>query len=274
MITIEFGSLDTGLEYFDLINEQNSARVFLQGAHIASFKKNDRDIIWMSKKVDYKVGTALRGGVPICWPWFGAHPEGFGAHGFARLALWQLKEQIVTDTTATLILELPKSQFDTAKFAFNANVELKVTLGEQLSVDLITTNCDNKTFEFTEALHSYFNINQIESVRTNGLEGLVYTEFGVDYPQQANNLIDKETDRVYQNVPSTLSISSDNGLIRLQSSGKSAVLWNPWLEKAKALSNFDDEDYRSMVCLENANIGINKVILAPQEQHTLSMIIE
>jgi glucose-6-phosphate 1-epimerase len=286
-LTLPEAKAEKGLEYFDLITPNSRARVFLQGGHITEFTSDGNAVIWVSDAVDYTPGTAIRGGVPICWPWFGAAPSALvdrlteqpaqvlGAHGLVRTALWQFKEQVIDETGVSLTLELPKSVLDAAstQWPYQCALELTLHLSDTLTITLTTTNLDDTPFEFTQALHSYFAVGDIDCVKTHGLEGCPFLEFGESFSNQNTNVIDKEVDRIYQDTPNLLSLETKNTVIDIVSNSHSAILWNPWIEKSKGLSSFNDNDYMKMVCLESANVGKDKVFLHPNERHSLHVTL-
>lgn len=275
-------------------NRAAVATLFLQGAQLASYTpKGQEELIWCSESCDYRNGQPLRGGIPICWPWFGDFERNPSAvrdmvstdnpppHGFARLLPWQLSDIQLVDTQKTdVTFTLKTSESEKYATAFDCNLKLVVSVGVALTVKLTVENSSNKTINFASALHSYFAIGDIENVSINGFEDLEYIDCvnnGSKETQYGTVIIDRETDRIYQGSNKEINIIDRDRkrVIRMTSAGSnSTVLWNPWIEKSKRLSNFDDEDYRNMLCIETGNIGNDAIRLMPGASHSLSLKVE
>ncbi|GLP96561.1 D-hexose-6-phosphate mutarotase [Paraferrimonas sedimenticola] len=264
-----------GLEYLLIDTPLCRAEVYLQGAQLASFTpKGAAPILWMSDSEHKKPGFGLRGGVPICWPWFGMHEQAdHPQHGFARKLIWQLVDQQQrADGSVLLTLELPQSAMPSQFWPYQCKLEAQIELGRTAEVQLTTTNLDQLAFSITQALHSYFAINDIHNTRVHGLQGCHYLEFGEQkVDQQAFVEFDAETDRVYQGVPLQQKIECPNGtLVVERSNSRSCVLWNPWIAKAQRLDRFNDDGYLDMLCLEASNALDDAITIEPGQSHTLA----
>jgi glucose-6-phosphate 1-epimerase len=274
-------------------NQAAVATIFLQGAQLSNYTlKEQEELIWCSDSSDYRDGQPLRGGIPICWPWFGDLERNPSAvqkmasddsppHGFARLLPWRLSDiQLVDSQRTDVTFTLETSESEQYAAAFDCSLELVVSVGLALTVKLTVKNSSNKTINFATALHSYFSVGNIENVTINGLEDLDYTDCVNNWSIETQHgalIIDKETDRIYQGSNSEINIVDQDRkrVIRMTSDGSnSTVIWNPWIEKSKHLSNFDDEDYRSMLCIETANVGNDSIQLKPGANHCLSLKVE
>lgn len=275
-------------------NEAASATVFLQGAQLAEYQRvGERPVLWLSESCEYQAGTALRGGVPVCWPWFGQferNPEAlqqqldegaYPAHGFVRNREWQLESiELVDSETTRLILSL-NVEGDSG-WPYPANLKMIITVGTELRLCFEVKNCGDQTFKFTSALHSYFNISHVDSVTVTGLEGVQYLDtlqewrsFSSDRPLSVN----AEVDRVYRNLPIEVVLNDrrfSRSICLQAENAPDMVVWNPWTSKAKTLTHFPDQAYQQMICLETASVLDNLVTLAPNERHktalTLSVI--
>ena len=266
-----------GLEYISINSSLCEAHIFLQGAQVTYFKpKKQPSLLWVSKAETYEKGTGLRGGIPICWPWFGTHPEpSYPQHGFARDKIWVLEKLEENDHSIKLVLALPSTEIETQFWPHNTSLKLTITLSEQLKVSLSTTNNEDYSIKFSQALHSYFNIQDIKRLKVGGLVNTHYIEFSQSKQQTSNDVtIYKETDRMYYNASKKQFLKTDQGIIVVEREhSSSCVLWNPWIDKSKRLSNFNHDDYLEMICLEACNILDDSVELKSGDTTTLSQII-
>lgn len=274
---------------------QNSrAEVLLaeQGAQVLRYQEHGKEpIVWLSEEAAYETGHAVRGGVPVCWPWFGdlmrnppqiqaMHTGGrLPAHGLVRDVVWSVENVVIEGDTVSLELVLPATSESPAlrHLPEGLGLRLSVRLDKRLHLDLTTINGSNQPFPFSQALHSYFAVSAIPNATVEGLEGRTYIETLEGWAtreQKRSLVITSETDRIYLDVPPQLSIH-DAGWgrrIRLESRGsKSAVVWNPWVSKARRLSQFADDAWQRMLCIETANALEDMVELAPGEQHTIGV---
>lgn len=267
-----------GLDYIAITTPLCDARIFLQGAQIDQFTPKDKAaLLWVSSADEYLPGSGIRGGIPICWPWFGAHSNpDWPQHGFARTRLWQLDQSRIENDIAYLTFSLTVNEQDKQYWPHQSQVSIEFVLSEKLQVSLITTNTGSETFEFTQALHSYFPIGDIHQLVAHGFAGSKYIEFGQGpYLQEGDSVrFDRETDRVYTQLADRQLLETPNGVIEvMRDNSRSAVLWNPWIDKSKWLARFNDEDYLTMVCLEAANVLEDKVQLAPNQSQRLTTTI-
>lgn len=261
-------------------SEMSRCKIALHGGHVLSFvPAGSDDLLWVSEKAVYREGKAIRGGIPVCWPWFGAHPDDplKPSHGIARVSVWEIAETGMEEGMPFARLILESEQTDREHFDYDYTLELKVVAGETLRLFLTTHNRDARPFPITEALHSYFAVSDIREVRVKGMDGRPY----IDQLQQNQTFLQhgaitfgEEVDRIYR-TDRPCRIDSPAGTYSLHSSGsRSSVVWNPWIDKAGRLSDFGDEEYREMVCVETANVGPDTVVVSPGACHTLAMKLE
>jgi glucose-6-phosphate 1-epimerase len=278
-------TVERGLPAVRIQTANASGLVFLQGAHIAAWAPaavTDGSIIWMSENAVYAPGKALRGGVPICFPWFGAHAEHeqFPAHGFARTREFAYHgARLTADGAAELEFELESDAQTKSLFPHEFSIQLRVTFGTVLNLQLTVKNRDVVAFSFEEALHSYFSVENVEQTSVLGLKGASY----LDKVQGLARFIQgpaelhftSETDRVYESTSTCLIRDlgrSPTRTIRIEKANSGAtVVWNPWPGKAAQMPDLGASAWRSMLCVESANVGASKVTLAPGEQHRLSV---
>ena len=276
-------TIERGLKAVRIATESAVGLVYLQGAHIAAFQPAGQSpVIFMSEKAVYAPGKALRGGVPICFPWFGAHAEhkSYPAHGFARTRDFEYRGARVDAAGRTELEFVLESDTQTLQFfphAFTAR--LRVAFGSTLSLEFSVTNRDAQSFTFEEALHSYFVVADVTRASVLGLQGADYTDKVRDmarFTESAPRLeFSAETDRVYESSAAT-SISDPAGerTIRIDKSNSAAtVVWNPWAERAAQLSDLGVESWPHMLCVESANVGNSAITLSPGESHVLRVSV-
>lgn len=274
---VTFSQNEQGVVFVHINSELASATVSLHGAHVCHFlPKGEKPLLWMSESTPYQPGKAIRGGVPVCWPWFGPHPDGLPQHGFARTSRWLLsniEKMSSGEVKVELLLRDSHESKEVWPHAFE--LTLSVVVGSELEMSLHTKNTGDSSFVIGGALHTYFAIEDISKTR---IEGLSDTRFfskvsGEDNLLQLGDvLIDQEVDRVYKETVSDCLIHDQGNarVIRVSKSGsKTTVVWNPWAELASNLADFDDEGYRQMVCIEAVNTGSDSYTLQPKETHIL-----
>jgi D-hexose-6-phosphate mutarotase len=274
-----------GLERLALPAAEGEALVYLQGAHVAHFQpKGEKPVLWMSAASRYEPGRPLRGGVPICFPWFGAKVGSPDAplHGFARILPWAVASvEREADGGLRAVLELSAEAAARGGFPRELSLSLAVTVSRSLRMALSVRNVDSAAVTFEEALHSYFAVSDVRQVRIHGLEGVPYvdkTAAMAGKPGERQPVaITAETDRVYLGATGTVTIE-DPGWRRRVVIGKSGsattVVWNPWIAKAKAMPDFGDEEWTAMICVETANAMDGAVTLAPEASHVMAATLE
>ena len=272
-----------GLPVVKIRNAHATATVALHGGQILAFQPNGASpVLWMSERAIYAEGTPLRGGIPVCWPWFGPHPTAPNgkAHGFARVSMWQvLGSRVAQGGTTELQLCLQDNRDRRELWPHAFSLQLVVTVGPQLEVDLIATNRGGEPFEYSGALHSYFCVGDVTRLAVHGLDGCTYVDQvdgGRRKVQRGPVTLEGETDRIYLDTSADCLID-DPALarrIRVAAAGsRSTVVWNPWVDKARRLADFAEDEYRHMLCVETANADADAVRLAPDEAHHLRAII-
>ncbi|MGI2261246.1 D-hexose-6-phosphate mutarotase [Shewanella sp. GXUN23E] len=267
-----------GLEYVEISTALCKARIFMQGAQIDYFEPvGKKPLLWVSSADDYQPGNGIRGGIPVCWPWFGmSDKDGFPQHGFARTRLWSMESVQLHGDVAKLKFVLHIKDADRQFWPHLTRVAIEFELSDTLKVSLVNENCGHETVTLTQALHTYFPIADIHQLKASGFSGAKYIEFARGpYVQEGDEvLFDRETDRVYTELSPVQLLHTPDGTIEVgREHSHSAVLWNPWIDKSKWLSRFNDEDYLTMVCLEAANVLEDKLVLEPGQSHTLTTTI-
>lgn len=280
---LSFQSGSGDLIVAEIKNGLASATVALLGAHVMSFQPDGYDpVLWMSKQRFYEVGKPIRGGIPVCWPWFANHPTDpeKPMHGFVRSALWKVKETTVTDNGATQIrLSICDDESTRTLWPYRFELELVVTVGQELSVERIAKNTGDEAFTYNGALHTYFAVSDVSQITIHGVEGCFYLDNVADFAQKLQQgpiIINSEVDRIYLNTTAECVIA-DPGLRRqihvAKTGSRTTVVWNPWMEKSKRMKDFGDQEYPGMVCVETANARDDRITVNPGGEHAVSAII-
>ena len=261
-----------------------NAEIYLQGAHVTRFQRNGRKpVLFMSEKSCFEPGKPIRGGVPICFPWFGARQDGQPgpAHGFARLMEWELvSAEQTTDAVVEVRMRLVSSNATRDYWPHEFEAEYRVKIDTALSLELRVTNPSRNPLRIEEALHTYFSVSDAKTISIEGLAGTTYLNT-VAPPrtekQDASPIrITAETDRIYFDTQTTCVID-DAGWQRkivIKKVGSNAtVVWNPWIAKAKAMPDFGDEEWPHMLCIETCNVRGNAVTILPGFTHAMAALI-
>jgi glucose-6-phosphate 1-epimerase len=283
---VQFHSGKGGLKMIAVTNKQATATLALYGGHLLSYQPvGQKDILWMSEKSLFENGKAIRGGIPVCFPWFGPHPadKTKPQHGFARLQEWQVNEVKTNEDESTLVsLNLQETNDSLQLWPFTFNATLDFIIGKTLEVKLTVTNTGDKAFEYSDALHTYFNISDIAGISIEGLQNATYYDgFEMDLKiQQSTSLkFETETNRRYINHSGDCIINDTryNRKIKVTKNGsKVTVVWNPGEAVTKTIGDMVPDSYKTFVCVEPANAypGIDMIALAAGESHTLSTTIQ
>jgi D-hexose-6-phosphate mutarotase len=282
---ITFAAGPGGLPIADIRNGSASATVALQGAHVVAFQPHEQaPVLFASRNAIYRAGKAIRGGIPTCWPWFARHPDDPNKpmHGFARTSMWHVAGTAVIEDATQLRLGLADNEATWALWPHAFALELVVTVGRRLQVDLIARNTGEEPFSCGGALHTYFRVGDVRQVAVHGLDGCAYldkVDGGRQKTQQGPVTIVSETDRIYLDTTSDCLIDDPSlgRRIRVSKSGsRTTVIWNPWVEKAQAIDDFEPAEYLEMLCVEtaNANTAGDAVALPPGGEHRLAATIE
>jgi len=263
------------LDAVELTHNTDCACISLSGGHLLSYQTDGQERLWMSPKANLEAGKSIRGGIPVCWPWFGAHPtdESKPAHGFARTAIWSLIDAQDSEDFASVTLGLDNSVANPL-FPYDCSLALKVTLTDKLSVELITTNLGNQPIEITQALHTYLPISDLDNASISGLEGTEYADKlkGFARSTEDRQLADlkEPTDRVYFDDSNCLILKDENRETRIYKQNSSTtVVWNPGRETASNMTDIGEESYRGFLCIEAANAMEDKIAIEPGESFTL-----
>lgn len=262
-----------GMPMAELHNDLGEASIALQGAHVTGFRaRGQQPLIWMSDAARFAPGKLLRGGVPVCWPWFGPHASDakLPGHGPARTADWAPVASIThPDGRISISFELLQDRSIREMCPDPLSVQLHVTVGCNLLLELETTNLGDSPFMLSQALHTYFLVGDVRRAEVEGLDGCDYidkVDGGARKSQSGAVTISGETDRIYLGTGGRLSIVDPvmGRRIAIDSAGSgSAVVWNPWVDKAEKMGDLGSDGWLRMLCVETANAADDAVQLAP-----------
>lgn len=262
-----------------LRNEYGELTAYDHGAQVTRWEQHGEPVIWVSEHARYEQDSGIRGGVPICWPWFAAGPTGevSPSHGFVRTVPWHLREHTEEMLSWTLTEADTEGQDGTDRFAHRFSCEVNARLGESLEVSLTVHNTSDSPFDYEAALHTYLHVGDVESLRISGLDDTTYFDKVTSQQQTQRDdlLFTGETDRIYHSPgPVTVHDPTLSRDLHISSEGAtSSVVWNPWADKAAGLPDMGDHEWRRMVCVEAGVIGDGRIGLNPGEQHTLQQRI-
>jgi glucose-6-phosphate 1-epimerase len=286
--------LAAGVVVADITNAHATASICLQGGQVLSWQPVTAadPVIWMSTDAQFVAGKSIRGGIPVCWPWFGAHasndklPENtLPAHGFARTQPWQVKSTRSLDDGSTEIsLTLPLTDSMQAMWPHASpnmtQLDMLINVGETLKIALITRNLGDVDFTITEALHTYFSVSDItqpNQVQVEGLDGIHFHDKAAGWTEgdQVGAIpFSSEVDRVYVNTPERCTIV-DAGFKRrihiTKLGSQSTVVWNPWAERAAQMGDLGEDGWKRFVCVESANALSNAVTVPAGKSHTMAV---
>jgi glucose-6-phosphate 1-epimerase len=263
-----------GREFLDIAHPRVQAKIALEGAHIVSCTPTGQgDLLWMSP-VDKQIpGTPLRGGIPVCWPWFGGERPG-PSHGIARISQWRLVSVVDKEDQVRVSMELPQTIMQQQLPDDHWRLQIEFVLGKALCVSLATTNIGSQPQVLSQALHSYLAVRDIRETRIWGLEDAEFLDqlTGVDQiRQQGPVTFSSEVDRIYHGHSGSVQLD-DGGphYWSVQREGsRSLVVWNPWIDKSQRLGQYPADGYKEMVCIEAANAGADRRVLGAGERHVL-----
>ncbi len=259
-----------------------SGRIALNGAHVTDWIPEGHDpVLYMSAEAVMEPGKPIRGGIPVCWPWFGPNPTDSSkpAHGFVRQMMWEVDVARETETAVDIVLKLSDSAATKAFWPHAFSARLHVHMGAALQVTLQASNTGATAWDMTDALHTYFNVEDVRKVSIHGLHGTQYVESRLSpdkRPQSGTITIDQEVDRMY--ISDATVIVHDplwkRELVIEKAGSLATVVWNPWIEKSKRLADLPDEAYPEFLCIEAANAGEDVVTVQPGQEHLLMQRIE
>lgn len=271
---VSFGQLANGFGFIEIDSPQCSGKVYLQGAHLAEFRRKTsaKPLLFLSQQAWLEDGKPIRGGVPICFPWFGGRSDAphLPAHGTARITPWKLRA--IENASNGLRLTF---QWQSDGWA----LVYSLVLGDQLQLELEVTNASFQKQTFEAALHTYFLIADSSKAFLTGLEKATYLDqlTGKDCDAEERAIeFREETDRIYAGTHAQIVLEDPvwkRRIVICPKGSQSTVVWNPWIAKSQRMPDFGDEEYHGMCCVETANVRRQSVTLGPGERTLMSVAI-
>jgi glucose-6-phosphate 1-epimerase len=269
-------SFENGFSYLSVSNEAAHAKIALQGAHIFEYQAKGREpLLWLSEESSFEEGSAIRGGIPLCWPRFGNRDKSLPQHGFTRTALFELISVEEINSHLTQVhLQLKSSEKSQEIWPYAFVLDLVFHISDKLTISMTTHNRDSKEFLLTQAFHTYFKVSDIENVKIEGLEDVAFLDTLREERSMESEpiLIRSEVDRVYEGVKRDITLEDSKRKVRIcAKNSTSVIVWNPWIEKSSQMSGMNKMAYREFVCIESANAFDDFVIVKAGEHYTISV---
>jgi glucose-6-phosphate 1-epimerase len=271
-----------GLPKVLITSTEATGEIYLLGANVTSWKPKGRDeVLFLSSQSRWEDGRAIRGGVPICFPWFGAKADDpkAPAHGFVRTKPWQLEDIAQTEDGVAVSMFTASDENTKKWWPAEFRAVYRATFGSELALELELTNTGETSLHFEEALHAYLRVGNVEKVRVRGLDGVRYsdkTDSNREKVQHGEIAIRSETDRVYLDTTGVIELDDPSLQRRIRvtkENSRTTVVWNPWVEKAHSLPDFADDEWKQMICIETSNVSGYSVALAPGQRQTMKALV-
>jgi glucose-6-phosphate 1-epimerase len=281
---LAFEATASGLVFARITAPAAEATVYLYGAHLTHWRPTGHDpVLFLSPRSELAPGKAIRGGVPVIFPWFGPRandPQPGGkpspAHGFARTTEWELAFAAVAGDEVHLTCTLSPNEASRALGFDHFRLAYRVIVGASLTLELTVANDSTEPLAFEEALHTYFAVGDVRQASVMGLGGTAYLDKRDDFKRKVQPegplVLTGTTDRVYLETAATCEIDDALGqrTITVEKAGShTTVVWNPWAELAATMSDLPPDAWPGMLCVETANVGESAVSLAPGMTHTM-----
>jgi glucose-6-phosphate 1-epimerase len=282
---LNFELNEAGIVVATITNQFATVSLSTYGGHVLSYLPvgEPEDVFFISDQAVYGQGKAIRGGIPVCWPWFAEDMAEYGKkpHGFARNQQWNvIATKANQDGSTEISLALSHTEASLAVWPYEFSLVLEVVVGESLHMTLTTENLSQKPFTITQALHTYLNVSDIHDIEIVGLDNMQYldklTHFS-EKSQQGDITVDGEIDRVYLDPPAIVTLSDtgfERDIVMTSSGNKTLVVWNPGPETVRQLSDIDAAAYKDFICIETANAVVDKVLIESGQQHSLTAVFQ
>ena len=271
-----------GLPMIAIDNGKAQATISTYAGQVLSFKPRGaaQDLLFVSDKAYFAEGKAIKGGIPICWPWFGPDPEDRDrpTHGFVRTWPWHvIATQVLPDGATGITLGVADNASTRAIWPQTFNLFLQISIGQTLKLELVTRNAGDLAFSITQGFHTYFNVGDIRDVKVLGLEDHSFIDKmaqDAEETQVGPITIDGEVNRIYQGVDRDLIIEDGTlgRCIRIRGIASSTcVVWNPWIETAASMADLKDDDFQRMLCVETVNTGDETIEVPAQSEVSIGV---
>lgn len=278
MSRIDFRAGNGGLPKLVLQTAASTAEIYLHGASVTHFQKHgEPPLLFLSEQSRFQADAPIRGGIPVIFPWFGKPADKPLQHGLVRTRAWELAtaETLPGDRLRVRLVLPPAPELPPP-----LRLEYTVTVSDSLTVELAVTNESSEPVTFENCLHTYFAVGDVREASVRGLRGIHYLD-SLAQRQRKTETADAicftgEVDRIYLAAPTITEIRDPvlRRTIRVETqNGRSTVVWNPWIAKAKAMPDFGDDEYLRMVCVESGNVAENRLTLPAHETSRLQVAI-
>lgn len=273
---------DGGLARVEISSSRARGQMYMHGAHVTSWCHAGGDeALFLSTKSRWEEGQAIRGGIPICFPWFRGKADDphAPAHGFVRTRSWQLESIVETSAGVTVSMFIESDEHTRQWWPAEFRLVHRVTFGSDLSLELVCRNTGRTPLRFEEALHTYNRVADIDNVRLRGLDGTSFLDNTVSNKKKTqigDVTIASQTDNAFINTQNTVDLldAKMRRRIRLHKANSSTtVVWNPWQEGANGLRDLGEGEWKHFLCVEASNIIGSAVQLAPGQEHTMSAVL-
>jgi glucose-6-phosphate 1-epimerase len=271
-----------GLPRVSIATPVATAEIYLHGAQVTSWRPaGHEDVIFLSRQSQFEAGKAIRGGIPVCFPWFRNKVDDPKApsHGVVRTKAWELESVEVHGNGVLVSLSTVSDEGTRAWWPHDFRLVHRAIIGTELTQELVATNTGGAPARLEEALHTYYRVGAAESVHISGLDGVAYldnTDDNREKRQKGDIVFTAQTDRAYLDTTHAVEIMDPVLRRRIgleKQNSRTTVVWNPWSTGAQTLSDLGDDEWQTMACVEASNMRVYPVDLAPGQQHTMKTVI-
>jgi glucose-6-phosphate 1-epimerase len=273
---------DGGLARVDITSPLAHGQMYVHGAHVTSWRPaGSEEVLFLSSKSRWEEGQAIRGGIPICFPWFRAKADDphAPAHGFVRTRSWQLYSIVENNAGVAVTMFIESDEQTRRWWPEEFRLLHRVTFGSELKLELVCINTGQNPLHFEEALHTYNRVADVGTVRLQGLDGTRFfdnTDSNKEKAQLGDVTVASQTDNAFVNTQNSVDLLDPkmHRRIRLQKANSSTtVVWNPWQEGASRLRDLGEGEWKQFLCVEASNITRAAVAVAPGQEHTVSAVL-
>lgn len=271
-----------GLPKVRITTPECTGEIYLHGAHVTSWKPSGaEEVFFLSSRSQFEDGRAIRGGVPISFPWFAGKSDDptAPAHGFVRTKAWRLESIAQVGPAVTVGMFTESDERTKRWWPADFRLVYRATFGPELGLELHVFNTGRTMSRFEEALHAYHRVGNIQGARVRGLDGVQYfdkTDSNRKKTQHGEIAITSETDRIYLDTTDAVELVDPviHRATRVtKEDSRTTVVWNPCVQKARAMSDLGDDEWTQMICIETSNVSDFAVDLAPGQQHTMKALV-
>ena len=270
------------LPKIQITTPEATAEIYLHGAQVTAWMPTGHEeVIFLSRQSRFEDGKAIRGGIPICFPWFRAKADNpkAPAHGFVRTKAWQLEALSYDNGVATIDLVTGPDEESLKWWPYEFSLKHRIQVGTELKLEVFVTNTGDRSFHFEKALHTYHSVGDVKTIRVTGLNGVAYLD------NRDNNAVKMQsgditltgpTDNAYLNTFDSVAIIDPtlNRTVQIhKKNSATTIVWTPWQEGAAALADMADEEWQSFACVEASNILSAAVHLSPGATHSMAATI-